>query len=152
MKKKLKVHIINGPNLNLTGVREPEMYGNKTLNSIMALTQKYDYGTDVTITHFQSNHEGALIDEIQKNGINSDLIIINAGGYTHTSVSLRDALLAVNVPFGEVHITNIFAREEFRHKSMFADRALCVISGGGQTAYILGIIAGIDYLNSRILR
>lgn len=150
MSKIIKIHIINGPNLNLTGMREPGIYGQKSLDEIMALTRNHNYGTNVDITEFQSNCEGALIDDIQKKRKKADFIVINAGGYTHTSVALRDALVAAETPFCEVHISNVFAREEFRHKSMLADKAVSVISGGGEMTYILGIIAGISYLKQNL--
>jgi len=144
-----KILIINGPNLNMLGKREASIYGRETLDELVALAARRDYGVKIKIENFQSNHEGVIIDKIHNDAGNHDLIIVNAGGLTHTSISLRDAFLSVETPFIETHITNIFAREEFRRHSLLSDAAAAVISGGGRLAYILAIEAGIEYLKAR---
>jgi len=144
-----KVLIVNGPNMNMLGRRETSVYGSMTLDEIIELTRAHSYGANVKIDHFQSNFEGDLIDRIQNARDSYDLIVINAGGLTHTSICLRDALILSEVPFVEVHISNIFAREDFREQSVTADRALCFIAGGGVHAYALGVMAGINHLKLR---
>lgn len=143
---KTKVLIINGPNLNMLGTRETSVYPAVTLDRMLEITREFNYCRPVEIDHFQSNHEGALIDRIQSAGPAYDFIVVNAGALTHYSIALRDALLAAGLPFAEVHISNVFAREPFRHKSVLSDIALTVISGGGELAYALGIAAGIGHL------
>ncbi len=118
----MKISIINGPNLNLLGKREPDKYGNRSFEDYLAFLEK-EYPA-VSFGYFQSNVEGELIDEIQRKGFSSDGIILNAGGYTHTSVAIADAIASVKTPVIEVHITNIAAREEFRQTSLIA-RQLC---------------------------
>lgn len=128
--------IINGPNLNLLGTREPHIYGSDTLidvsNHLDCIAQNYP---NVQLNHFQSNNEGDLVTCIQQAQEWANYIIINAGAYTHTSVAIRDALLAVAVPFVEVHISNVYARETFRQNSYLSDRAMAVISGLGVYGY-----------------
>ena len=143
---KTKILIINGPNLNMLATRETSIYPAVTLERMLEITREFNYCRPVEIDHFQSNHEGALIDRIQTAGSAYDFLVVNAGALTHYSIALRDALLAAGLPFAEVHISNIFAREPFRHKSVFSDIAVTVISGGGELAYALGITAGIDHL------
>ncbi len=147
-----KILIINGPNLNMLGKRESSIYGRKTLDELVALAIRRDYGVKIKIESFQSNHEGVIIDKIHNDAGKHDLIIVNAGGLTHTSVSLRDAFLSVETPFIETHISNIFAREEFRRHSLLSDAAAAVISGGGKLAYALAIEAGLEYLKTRTVK
>ena len=140
--------VIHGPNLNLLGTREPEIYGETSLEGInteLAALAK-ERGSDVEF--FQSNHEGALIDRVQEAISWADAILINPGGLTHSSVSLRDALVATGLPVVEVHLSNIFAREEFRSHSLVSDIALGVISGFGPASYRLGLHALIDHLEA----
>lgn len=131
-----KLLLINGPNLNLLGTREPEIYGSTKLTDVEALAQETAQNAGATMACFQSNHEGALIDRIHEartEGI--DAIVINPGGLTHTSVALRDALAGVAIPFVEVHISNIHQREAFRHHSFLSDIARGVICGLGIDGY-----------------
>ncbi len=128
-----KISIINGPNLNLVGVREPGIYGNKSMDSYLhELVAQYP---DVEFLLFQSNHEGSIIDEIQRVGFDVDGIVINAGAYTHYSIAIGDALKAVTAPAIEVHISNVQAREAYRHVSMIKDSCRCVIAGYGLDSY-----------------
>ncbi|NLY35359.1 MAG: type II 3-dehydroquinate dehydratase [Alcaligenaceae bacterium] len=127
--------IINGPNLNLLGTREPEIYGSHTLGDINRELAETAAGLDVCCEFYQSNHEGDLVDRIQQAMANIDFIIINAGAYTHTSVAIRDALAGVNIPFIEVHISNVHQREAFRHHSYLSDKAVAVICGLGAYGY-----------------
>lgn len=133
----MKLLILNGPNLNLLGVREPEVYGSQTFQDYFdTLVQAYP---TIELHYFQSNHEGALIDKIHETGFSFDGIIINAGAYTHTSVAIADAISAVKTPVLEVHISNIHAREAFRHHSYLAARCVGSIVGLGLSGYRLGI-------------
>lgn len=129
------VLLINGPNLNLLGTREPHIYGSETLKDVEAAAQTQGSGLGLTVSTFQSNHEGHIIDRIHEARGNCDWIIINPGGLTHTSVALRDALAGVAIPFLEVHISNVHSREEFRHKSFLSDKAVAVIAGLGTFGY-----------------
>lgn len=132
-----RIEIVNGPNLNLTGRREPEVYGSTTMEEcIESLRQLFP---DVEITYFQSNVEGELIDHIQQVGFTADGLIVNLGGYSHTSVALRDTLLAVPAPKVEVHISNIFARDEYRHYSLITSACRGMICGFGLQGYELAI-------------
>ena len=141
----MRIDIINGPNLNLLGRREPEKYGHSSFEDyLVVLISRYP---DIIFQYFQSNIEGEIINEIQKSGFSSDGIILNAGGYTHTSVSITDAIAAVNTPVIEVHITNILAREEFRHTSIIARNCAGSISGFGLDSYRLAVEALIDMKN-----
>jgi 3-dehydroquinate dehydratase-2 len=138
----MKILVINGPNLNMLGKREPSVYGNITLKKIENIVQKKAKSLNVDVEFFQSNHEGELIDKIQSASESKiDGMVINPGGYTHTSVAIRDALLSINIPFVEVHISNIARRESFRHKSLISDIALGTISGLGPVGYIFGLEA-----------
>lgn len=129
--------IINGPNLNLLGKREPEIYGNETFeNYLNKLRSKF---SDVNIIYFQSNIEGEIIDKIQEYGFNFDGIILNAGAYTHTSIGIGDAIKAINTPVVEVHISNTFSRETFRHQSFISPNAKGVIIGFGLKSYDLAV-------------
>jgi 3-dehydroquinate dehydratase II len=142
----MKILILHGPNLNMLGKREPEVYGRLSLDRINQIL--YDdaqlLGAELKI--FQSNHEGALIDEIHAAWQQQDGIVINPGGLTHTSVALRDAIAAVNIPTVEVHLSNIHKREEFRHHSFIAPVAIGQISGFGAESYRLGLRAIVGYL------
>ena len=131
--------IINGPNLNLLGIREKEIYGDESFESYYESLQKKF--KNININYYQSNHEGELIEKIQEVGFSYDGIIINAGGFTHTSVALRDAVSSVTSPTIEVHISNILSREDFRKKSYLSDVCLGIISGLG----LLGYEAAIKY-------
>lgn len=128
--------LVNGPNLNLLGKREPEIYGSTTLSDIETQTAAYFKEYGCSLTAFQSNHEGKLIDFLHENA-HADYLIINPGGLTHTSVALRDALAGTAIPFIEVHISNIHAREPFRHHSYLSDIAAGVIAGCGVQGYRL---------------
>lgn len=132
-----RVAIINGPNLNLTGVREREVYGNMGMEEFVAALRKRF--ADVEIGYFQSNIEGEIVDEIQRAGFATDGIVINAGGYSHTSVAIHDALKAIPAPSVEVHISNIFAREEYRHHSLVTPACRGMICGLGLKGYVLAI-------------
>jgi 3-dehydroquinate dehydratase-2 len=143
----MKIEIINGPNLNLLGRREPEKYGHSSFEDYLILLQsKYP---DVFFKYFQSNTEGEIIDEIQKSGFSFDGIILNAGGYTHTSVSITDAIAAVKTSVIEVHITNISAREDFRQTSLIGRNCAGSISGFGLDSYRLAVEAIIEIFNSK---
>ena len=129
----MKISIIHGPNLNLVGVREPEIYGNQSLDEyLQTLVKQYP---DVQFSLFQSNHEGAIIDEIQRVGFTSQGIAINAGAYTHYSIAIADALRAVTAPAVEVHISDVMSREPFRHVSMIKDACATVVAGYGLDSY-----------------
>ena len=137
--------VINGPNLNLLGSREPEQYGHKTLQEIMEDLDRFAGACGHELRHEQSNSEGALVDIVHRAAAdNVDYIILNPAGYTHTSVVLRDALLAVDIPFVEVHLSLVQAREPFRHKSYFSDIALGVISGFKGESYMLALQAIVN--------
>ena len=138
----MKIAIINGPNLNLVGVREPEIYGGQSLDAYLQELVKA-YG-NVEFELLQSNHEGELVDAIQRVGFSVDGIVLNAGAYTHTSVALADALRSVTSPAIEVHISNVHAREEFRHKSMISCACKGVILGFGLDSYRLALEALIN--------
>ena len=136
--------LLNGPNLNLLGQREPGLYGADTLEAIEQRLSAEAGDLGVALTCFQSNHEGALVDRIHQARGQVDGILVNAGAFTHTSVALRDALLGVAIPYVELHLSNVHAREAFRHHSYLADKALGVISGFGPASYSLafqGLVA-----------
>ena len=138
--------LINGPNLNLVGKREPTIYGSLTLEEIQEQLLTLAGELDVKLKFFQSNSEGEMIDCIQNNSDSIDGILINAGAYTHTSIALRDALLGVRIPFVEVHLSNIYSREEFRHKSFLSDKALGLVCGFGSNSYHLALHGIVTYL------
>ena len=133
----MKIIIINGPNLNLLGTREPTVYGNQTFDDYFKdLQNKFQ---NVELAYYQSNVEGELINKLHETGFEFDGIIINAGGYTHTSVALRDAIASIKTPVIEVHISNVFAREDFRHNSLIAPKCKGSISGFGMDSYRLAV-------------
>jgi len=137
----MKILVINGPNLNLLGTREPETYGNFTLADIEKSLKEITTSKGAEIDFFQSNSEGLIIDVIHNAAIkNYDGIILNAGAYTHTSIAIRDAILGSNIPVIEVHISNIYKREEFRHNSFISDVAMGQICGLGKDVYVLALI------------
>ena len=139
----MKIQIINGPNLNLLGKREPDVYGNTSFESyLFSLRKKYP---DVVLEYFQSNIEGELIDKIHETGFTFDGIILNAGAFTHTSIALYDAIKAVMTPVIEVHISNVHARESFRHKSVISAACKGVIAGFGMDSYRLAIEAMMNH-------
>lgn len=139
----MKIMIINGPNLNLLGIREPEVYGRQGFSDYLKnLTQKYP---DVTLEYYQSNVEGELIDMLQQVGFSYDGIIINPGGYTHTSVAIGDAIAAISTPVVEVHISNVHAREEFRRLSHVSAKAKGTIAGLGLKGYELALLYLLEH-------
>jgi 3-dehydroquinate dehydratase-2 len=145
----MKVLFLNGPNLNLLGTREPEVYGRLTLADIEAAVRERANQLKVEVTFRQSNQEGELVAWIQEAKGKFDVMVINAAAYTHTSVALRDAISAVGVPAIEIHLSNIHAREEFRHKSLIAAVCRGQICGFGAKSYILGLEAAIHVKASK---
>jgi len=142
------IAVLNGPNLNLLGEREPEIYGRTSLAEIERATKERARALGVECTWIQTNHEGELVDAIQGLRGKADGAVINAAAFTHTSLAVRDALLAVRVPFVEVHLSNIFAREPERRRSLLADLAVGVVTGFGADSYRLGFEALARYLES----
>ena len=136
-----KIIILNGPNLNLLGEREKNQYGNFSLKDVEKKCKEYSNDNDIKISLFQSNIEGELVDQIQKSRDNQDGLIINAGGYTHTSVAIHDALKILKIPIIELHISNIYNREDFRHKSLISKVAKAVICGFGVDGYLMSLQA-----------
>ncbi len=136
-----KIIILNGPNLNLLGEREKNQYGNFTLKDVERKCNEYSNENDIKLTLFQSNIEGELVDKIQNSRDSQDGLIINAGGYTHTSVAIHDALKILKIPIIELHISNIYNREEFRHKSLISIVAKSVICGFGVDGYLMSLQA-----------
>jgi 3-dehydroquinate dehydratase-2 len=133
----MNIQIINGPNLNLLGVREKSIYGDASFETYFAtLQQRYP---EHTLSYFQSNKEGELIDKLHETGFSADGIVINAGAYTHTSIAIADAIAAITAPVIEVHISNVYKREAFRHKSMLAASCRGVIAGFGMDSYRLAL-------------
>ena len=137
----MRVLVVHGPNLNLLGAREPTVYGDVTLDQVNEMLATLATELGVELSTFQTNQEGLMVDRIQSAMGNADGILINPAGFTHTSVALRDVLLATEIPFVEVHLSNIHAREEFRRTSLLADVAEGVISGFGPDSYLLGLRA-----------
>jgi len=144
----LSVGVLNGPNLDLLGSREPDLYGSRGLEGILSDLEELGRELGARISSFQSNHEGELADWIRDVGAAQAGMIVNAAAYTHTSIALRDALLAADVPFVEVHLTNLWAREPFRHHSLLSDIAVGVVSGFGPESYSLGLRALVAHLSS----
>lgn len=142
----MKILIIHGPNLNMLGKREPEIYGATTLEEINAALTSRAKGLGAEVTFFQSNSEGEIVSNIQDAMSKFDGVVINPGAYTHTSVAIRDAILSSGLPVVEVHISNVHKREDFRHKSFISGVALGVVSGFGVNSYMLGLSGLIDYL------
>ena len=139
MPSKINVLVLNGPNLNLLGQREPEVYGKQTLTDIIDDLSVQAEQMNIELTHLQSNREYELIEKIHASFGSIDFIIINPAAFTHTSVAIRDALLGVSIPFIEVHLSNVHARESFRHRSHLSDIAIGVICGLGATGYSLAL-------------
>jgi len=142
----LNILVLHGPNLNLLGQREPDVYGVLTLDNINRILLEFAKKLQVQVSTFQSNHEGALVDAIHQAIAKFQGIVINPGAYTHTSVAIRDAIAAVEIPTVEVHLSNVYRREEFRHYSYIAPVALGQISGFGADSYGLGLQALVNYL------
>lgn len=141
--------VINGPNLNFLGIREPNVYGHDNLESLQERLMQQSKTLGVELEHFQSNSEGAIVDKIQQAYGNTDFILINAGAYTHTSVAILDALNAVSIPFIEIHISNVHAREEFRHHSYLSAKAVGVIVGFGLDGYGYALDKAVRYLKEK---
>jgi len=141
-----KILVLNGPNLNLLGLREPSVYGHTTLAQIDAKLQALAKELGVSLSTYQSNHEGELVDHIQAARTDgTDFIVINAGAYTHTSVAIRDALAAIKISFVEVHLSNVYKREDFRHHSYLSDLAVGVIAGLGPDGYEAALRFAVPY-------
>ena len=141
-----KIIIVNGPNLNLLGEREKNQYGSFTLKDVEKNCNEYSIKNDIKLTFFQSNIEGEIVNIIQNSRTNQDGLIINAGGYTHTSVAIHDALKILKIPIIELHISNIYNREEFRHKSLISKVATGVVCGFGTNGYIMSLNAMNKFL------
>ena len=146
-----KILVLNGPNLNLLGLREPQHYGSQTLTGIIDHLTRLAQNKNVELCHFQANSEEKLIERIHQALSDIDFIIFNPAAFTHTSIALRDALLAVNIPFVEVHLSNIYQREAFRHHSYFSDIAKGVICGFGEQGYIFALDYAISFCNKKVL-
>lgn len=143
-----KILVIHGPNLGLLGEREPKVYGKVTLKRINAELLALAKKNKITLDIFQSNHEGEIVDLIGKAKHSCDCLLINPAAYTHTSIAIRDAISASGIPAIEVHLSNIYSREEFRHNSLIAPVAYGQISGFGKESYLLGLLAAIQLLKS----
>ena len=146
---KYSILVVNGPNLNMLGVREPEIYGHETLKDLEKMLQNVADELDVKIEFYQSNHEGDIVDTIQQSYKKVDFILLNAGAYTHTSVAIRDALAGIDMPFYEIHISNVHKREEFRHHSFLSDVAVGVIVGFGLDGYEFALRGAVRYLDRK---
>ena len=150
MTAKFRVLVLNGPNLNMLGKREPEIYGAQTLSEVIEQLTNKAQSLDIELLHLQSNAEHQLIDEIHQAHEKVDFIIINPAAFTHTSVALRDALLSVNIPFIEVHLSNVHAREPFRQHSYLSDVAKGVICGLGSQGYSYALDAAHKFLSKNL--
>jgi len=137
----MKVLIIHGPNLNMLGKREPERYGTSTIDEINQALEKKAESVGISVESFQSNHEGAIVDKIQDEKDNLAGLIINPAAYTHTSIAIRDAILLLEIPVIEIHLSNIYKREPFRHKSMISDVVSGQITGFGMNGYLMALDA-----------
>ncbi|OCA54891.1 type II 3-dehydroquinate dehydratase [Photorhabdus namnaonensis] len=147
MADKFHILLLNGPNLNMLGTREPDIYGNLTLGDIVSKMSEEAHQLGVKFSHLQSNAEFELINRIHSAQGNTDFILINPAAFTHTSVALRDALLTVKIPFIEIHLSNVHAREPFRHHSYLSDLAVGVISGLGVDGYSFALQAAVNRLS-----
>lgn len=145
----MKILVINGVNMNMLGFRETEKYGTMTLKDLEKDLYAFSFEHGIDLEAYQSNIEGEIVEKIHSAKAGVDGIVINAGAYTHTSIAIRDAISAINIPTVEVHMTNIYKREEFRHHSYLAPVCVGQISGFGSNSYKLGIKAIIDYLNCK---
>jgi len=145
----MRILVLHGPNLNLLGLREPEVYGHATLQDVGRRLDTLAAELGVELEHFQSNGEGALVDRIHAAMGRCQGVVFNPGGYTHTSVALRDALAGTALPFVEVHLSNVYAREPFRHHSVLAPVAVGQVAGFGVESYLLGLRAIVDWLRQR---
>lgn len=145
----MKILVINGVNMNMLGVRETEKYGSMTLKDLEKDLYAYSFEIGVDIETYQSNFEGEIVEKIHSAKNKFDAIVINAGAYTHTSIAIRDAIASVNIPAVEVHMTNIYKREEFRHHSYLAGVCIGQISGFGINSYKLGLKAINDYISQK---
>tara|TARA_B100000963_G_scaffold32137_1_gene23910 strand:- start:78 stop:524 length:447 start_codon:yes stop_codon:yes gene_type:complete len=143
-----KIIILNGPNLNLLGEREKDQYGNITLREIENISKDFAKKNEIKLSFFQSNIEGELVDQIQNSRNDQDGLIINAGGYTHTSIAIHDALKILKIPIIELHISNIYNREEFRHKSLISNVAKGIICGFGANGYLMSLKAMKTFLKN----
>ena len=142
----MRIAVVHGPNLNLLGQREPSIYGTETLAEVNRALEALGRELGARVEAFQANGEGALVDHVQAVGAEVDGFVVNAGAYTHTSVALRDALVGVGRPFVEVHLSNVHAREEFRHHSFLSDRAVGVVAGFGVESYLFGLRGIVSHL------
>ena len=146
-KNRPAILVVNGPNLNLLGEREPGIYGQQTLEEINNDLQKYAHSRGINIDFFQSNHEGELVDQIQQSRGKYEILIVNAGALSHYSIALLDALKMIDVPIIEVHLSNIYRREEFRHQSLISTVAIGGIFGLGAHGYFLAVEAAIEIIS-----
>lgn len=144
-----RIVVVNGPNLNLLGSREPALYGSASLADVETSLRRRSAQLGVTVDFVQSNHEGELVDLVQGLAARADGAIVNLGAYTHTSLALRDAFLAAPIPFVEVHLSNLFKREPARHQSVTADLAVGMITGFGAAGYTMALDSLVDYLSER---
>ncbi|KAJ7176514.1 catabolic 3-dehydroquinase 1, partial [Mycena filopes] len=148
----LSILVLNGPNLNLLGTREPTVYGSATLADVVSACTALASGAGARIQAFQSNHEGAIVDRIHEAGREGvDAVVVNPGAYTHTSIAIRDAFLGTGIPFIEVHISNIHAREAFRHHSYLSDKAVAVIAGLGVKGYEYAVQYVLSTFEKRVI-